>query len=102
VGQAETERKFIGVSGKRICDFTRPHFIVLAFVMNLLITATRLLQNGNNYTCKEFYSTVSRCSYLMETRLKKKLKWRNGKMIQNFHSKIQKNSMFHFGSGTNA
>jgi hypothetical protein len=26
VGQAETEQKFIGVSGKRIRDFTPPHF----------------------------------------------------------------------------
>ncbi len=25
-GQAKTERKFIGVSGKRIRDFTPPHF----------------------------------------------------------------------------
>ncbi len=83
------EQKFIGVSGKRIRDFTRPHFIVLAFVMNLLITATRLLQNGNNYTCKEFYSTVSRCSYLMETRLKKieVEKWKNDSKLSFKNSK---------------
>ncbi len=46
VGQAETERKFVGVSGKHICDFTLPRVTTLSittvsimtFIMTVSIT----------------------------------------------------------------